>query len=425
MSLPGALASIERLFAHNAQRTPAALALTDPPDRARFTPDAPRRLTYAQAEAAVAAATMRLHELGLSPGSVVALRFPNVCDSVVALLAVMRAGLIPAMIPGAWPKEIVVAAVSAVDAGAFITLPASRDAHADFGLVLAAEAPGLRYVCGFGSNLPDGYVPLDDAVSGQAQAQAAPSALITFDLRSGQPAPMVRSHIEVLAGGLAVMLEAGLQRRAVLLSTILPGSFGGIAASMIPWLLTGGVLALHQPFDAQTLGAQVDAEAADVLVIPGAVLDSLGNEGRVAAWASRGQTLALWPDYAVGAEKQSAPSGRITDILRLGEWALVPRRRLGPMPEPLRAGLWRPTSATQNSPALLQIHRTMHQTIEVSGPMVPHRAASDGRSIAQDADNAIDTGLPWPGEAAPPMRTTALEHVDHSVHIEASRAFVA
>src|SRR6266581_329926 len=83
--------SVDDLFRRAAERTPDAWALVDPPDREHFTDAAPRRLTYAGAERAVEAMASRLLDLGLPAGSIVAFQIPNLVESVVALLGVLRA----------------------------------------------------------------------------------------------------------------------------------------------------------------------------------------------------------------------------------------------------------------------------------------------------------------------------------------------
>src|SRR2546428_8173732 len=94
--------SLDDLFRRAAERTPDAWALLHPPDRAHFTDAAPRRLTYAGADRAIEALAGRLLDLGLAPGSIVALQMPNVVESLITLLGVLRAGMIAAPMPLLW-----------------------------------------------------------------------------------------------------------------------------------------------------------------------------------------------------------------------------------------------------------------------------------------------------------------------------------
>ena len=74
-----------------------------------------------------------------------------------------------------------------------------------FGMRVAAEVFAIRYVCGFGANLPDGVVPFDDLFTAdkldpipplerERQANAAAHlAAITFDVSEGGLVPVARN----------------------------------------------------------------------------------------------------------------------------------------------------------------------------------------------------------------------------------------
>jgi hypothetical protein len=131
----------------------------------------------------------------------------------------------------------------------------------------------IRYVCGFGANLPDGVVPFDDLFTAdkldpipplerERQANAAAHlAAITFDVSEGGLVPVARNHSELVAAALVVLLESHLAQNANILSTLAPSSFAGLSLTLLPWLLTGGMLSLHHPFDADVLdsGGTTDA----------------------------------------------------------------------------------------------------------------------------------------------------------------------
>ena len=85
--------------------------------------------------------------------------------------------------------------------------------------------------------------------------------------------PVARSHAELIAGGLALLLEGRLAQDAVLLSTLTTSSFAGLAIAMVPWLLVGGTLALHQPFDPDTFLAQRQTLRCDTVIVPGPLVE--------------------------------------------------------------------------------------------------------------------------------------------------------
>ena len=91
------------------------------------------------------------------------MQLPNTVESVIAFLGVLRAGMIAAPMPLLWRQQDIVAALGHIGAKAIVT--SSRigtTAHAEIAMRAAAELFPIRHVCGFGRNLPDGIVSLDD-----------------------------------------------------------------------------------------------------------------------------------------------------------------------------------------------------------------------------------------------------------------------
>ena len=114
---------------------------------------------------------------------------------------------------------------------------------------------------------PTVSIPLDDlfAAAADPPGDRARAALppdmariwrITWDVAADGPVPVARSHAELIAGGLAVLLEGRLPQNAVILSTLALASFAGLAITVVPWLLVGGTLVLHHPFDRVTFAQQ-------------------------------------------------------------------------------------------------------------------------------------------------------------------------
>src|SRR5207253_1733424 len=135
----------------------------------------------------------------------------------------------------------------------------------------------IRFLCGFGENLPDGVVPIDDIFEGRDEPAetARPGiaadhlALVTFDITADGIVPIARSHAELLAAGLAVHLEARTAPDAVILGALAPASFAALASTVLPWLLSGGTLVLHHPFAPETFARQREDEHCSVAVLPG------------------------------------------------------------------------------------------------------------------------------------------------------------
>jgi hypothetical protein len=349
----GAGATLDDLFRRAGVRRPDALALIDPPNDGTITGGAPRRLTYAEADRAISALAAKLRGLSLQTDMVVALQLANTVDSVIALLGVLRAGMIAAPLPLLWREQEMVAALSRIGAKAIVTSshvgPAAQStSFAEIAMQVAVELFPIRHICGFGRDLPDGVVPLDDVFdpaptefyqpSVRPGPAAAHAAAITFDLTGDGLVPVTRSQSELIAGGLVVFREAGIAENATILSTIPAASFAGITLTLMPWLLAGGTLALHHGFDPAVFAEQNRAHEPCSVVLPGPALAPLDDAGLLGGYIKN--ILALWraPEQLAAAAPWQHDAA-LVDIASFGETGLLPARR-GPngLPAPIPHG---------------------------------------------------------------------------------------
>ena len=349
----GTGATLDDLFRRAGVRRPDALALIDPPNGETITGSAPRRLTYAEADRAISALAAKLRRLSLQTDMVVAMQLANTVDSVIALLGVLRAGMIAAPLPLLWREQEMVAALSRIGAKAIVTsshvgLAAQSTSFAEIAMQVAAELFPIRHICGFGRDLPDGVVPLDDVFnpaptefyqpSVRPGPAAAHVAAITFDVTGDGLVPVARSQSELIAGGLAVFREAFIAENATILSTIPAASFAGIALTLMPWLLAGGTMALHHGFDPAVFAEQSRAHEPCSVVLPGPALALLADAGLLGGHIKN--ILALWraPEQLAAAVPWQRDAA-LVDIASFDETGLLPARR-GPdgLPAPIPHG---------------------------------------------------------------------------------------
>jgi len=229
-------ATLDALFRRTVAARPDALALVDPSDRTSFTDGAPRLLTWAEADRVVSAIANLLRSLGLPSGAIVALQLPNVAESVLTLMGVLRAGLIAAPLPLLWRQAEACAALGRVSARALISCRRVGEAdHADLAMHVAAETFAIRFVCAFGNPIPDGIIPLDEVFDSalpvpapppeQSEDAAARIAAVSFDMTTDGLVPVARSHRELIAAGEAVAVAADLSSGATLLGALMTSSF--------------------------------------------------------------------------------------------------------------------------------------------------------------------------------------------------------
>lgn len=401
-------ATLDSLFRRAGVRHAHALALVDSPDRYRVTDGAPRSLTYADADRAISAVAAQLRRLGLPTDAMVAIHLGNTVESVIALLGVLRAGMIAVPLPLLWRKQEIVAALGQLGAKAIITAAHVGDTRtAEIAIEAAVELFTIRHVCGFGRTLPDGVVPLDErtpvngdfshppARTGHAAAHVA---VVTFESTPKGPVAVARNHTQLIAGGLAVSLEAGHPEDAAILTAVPLTSFAGLALALVPWLLSGGALHLHHPFEPDAFAAQRQEIGAGLVVLPGATLPALGHPARPG-----GETIvALWrAPERLASQPAWHGSAALVDVAAFGELGLIPSRR---MPSAQPAGVPFGVAGAVNAVAkdgtpLIETMRTVDGTLGLRGAMVPVDAFPPGAEqgfapfLAANPEGLIDTGL--------------------------------
>lgn len=379
---PMALPTLDGLFRRTLAQAPDRLALCDPLDKTRVTGAAPRRLTYAEADRAIAALATHFAEARLPQGSVVALQLPNTVEAVLAILAASRVGLVAALLPQLWRQADLATALNAVGARAIVACGTIDGVdHADLAMNAAAETFSIRHVCGFGAGLPDGMVPLDDMPAPDPAVTPLPddvrrAAIVTFDVTPDGLRAVPRSHAALIAGGLVIDLESRLPQRAAIVAAVTPSSFGTLAASLVTWLLTGGTLTLHHPFAAEVLLRQIAETPCDVLVAPAPVALELAAQ----APAVR-HVVGLWraPEQAAAGPAWDGVAA-FTDVALFGEIGLAAARR-GADGRPA------PFSAASDDMRL-----TAHGTLALGGPMVPVAAYHAASPPEDGALAEVDTG---------------------------------
>jgi non-ribosomal peptide synthetase component E (peptide arylation enzyme) len=393
-------ATLDDLFRHAVAARPDELALLDPPDRDVFTDGPPRRLTWAQADRVVSAIANLLKSFGLSADALVAVQLPNIVEGALVLLGVLRAGLIAAPLPLLWRQADACAALSRIGARALITCRRVGDVdHAELSMHVAAETFAIRFVCAFGRDLPDGIIPLDDLFD-EALPASPPAiepnghpaeriAVVTFDTTADGLLPVARTHSELIAAGQAVADEIGLAVDTRLLGGLMMSSLAGLGSTLVPWLLSGATLWLHQPFTPAVFAAQ----PTDVAILPGPLLPRLIDAGLIGCPGGLKTIVAVWraPERLATAPAWTPGETMLVDTPVFGEIGFLTSRR-GADGKPA------PFVMTPGPSLPIELARSPAGTLVLRGAMVPHRVFPPGGGQAPRLtireDGFVDTGYP-------------------------------
>ena len=406
MTPANASPTLDGLFGRILARKPDALALLDPRNKQRVTGQPPKRLTYAEADRAISALSAHFIEAGLPAHSVVAVQLPNTIEFALTVLAAHRAGLVVAVLPLLWRQAELTMALNRIGARAIVTT-AKVDGvvHADLAMNAAAEAFSIRHVCGFGHDLPEGMASLDLAMSNPSATSRAviqdgrKAAMISFDVTAEGFRPVPRTHLNLIAGGLALSLESDVPQGSTLMSTFAPASFAGVTASLVVWLLAGGTLALHHPFDAEVLEQQVNEEACDTLIAPAQLALRLGEFDMAQRLPTLRHVIGLWraPEQVASSPQWTCEQATLTDVYLFGEAGLFGARRAADgAPAPIKPG---PHGAPREIPGASiagEILLTPKGTLALRGPMVTSAAYAPpppptDSLVAQPPRDFVDT----------------------------------
>jgi AMP-binding enzyme len=397
--------TLDGLFRRVLARQPDALALADPADKLRVTAQPPKRLTYAQADQAISALAAHFIEAGLPANSVIAVQLPNTIEFVLTMLAAHRAGLVVALLPQLWRQAELTVALNRTGARAIVTTSRIDGVgHADLAMNAAVEAFSIRHVCGFGDDLPEGMTSLDAVMTAPASPRpvtqdARRAAIVSFDVTSGGLRAVARTHLNLIAGGLVAFLESGLPQGATILSAQAPSSFASVASALLPWLLSGGTLVLHHPFDGDVLERQVNDHACNVLVAPAPLALRFAEGGMLPAMPTLRHVIGLWraPEQVGSSALWPGGQATLTDIYLFGEAGLFGARREDGAPLPILPGPHGAPRAVAGSSVAGDILLTPKGTLGLRGPMIPVEAyapetPSTHLLVAQPPVDYVDTG---------------------------------
>lgn len=394
--------TLDGLFRRVLSRQPGAMALLDPADKMRVTGQPPRRLTFAQADRIIGVLAAHMTVMGLPSNSVVAIQLANTSEFILTVLAAHRAGLVVALLPQLWRQAELTVALNRTGARAIITTKMIDGInHADLAMNAAAEAFAIRYVGGFGSDLPDGMVSLDEVIAEggivepTAAQDARRAAIVTFDVGEDGMRAVPRTHLQMIAGGLSLFLESALPQGAGIMAAVAPSSFAGLTSTLVTWLLTGGTLALHHPFDADALEQQLADNQSAVLILPAPLAFKLAEDGLSSRLPDLRHVIALWraPEQISSSEAWTDPQTALTDIYLFGEAGLFSAQRGGNgfpaqiMPGPHGA----PRRVTSSSVAG-DVFVTERGTLALRGPMMTPEAYVPLLPVGQSVLDYVDTG---------------------------------
>lgn len=400
---------LDEFFRKTAAEHPDRLALVDAPDRAAWTGGEPRSLTYAEADREIDRLAAFYSTVGLSSDHVIGVQAPNTVDTVIAILAALRADLIVSPLPLHWRQKNVVEALNSIGAKGFIA--ADRIETRDVGTAardVAADLFSLRFVFGLGKEVPDGLIELapmlaemgEDLTFTPAERPdpADHTATICWSRSGEENVPVSRCHNHWLAAAQMIVNEAHIKEGSTLLVPYSLSGLTGLGGGLVPFLATGSTLHLHHPTSLANLAAHANDVEADVVMTPGPLAQTLDRK----LTNTKTTVLAAW-NISAPHPTTFVARRRLVDVHVADEFALIAKAR-GPSAKIKATALGKHNGSNgcESGPALLEIAVTEEveaqvPTLLVKGPMVPEigwrTINGDQRRVRWEGTGFLNTNI--------------------------------
>ena len=281
--------TLERLLSHYAAVSFDKIALIDPPNRNRLEGRSDNlplcTYTFKALDAAVNRLATRISALGLARGDYVALQMPNFSETSILVLALMRAGLVPCMIPLSWSNDELSQSFERLKPKALISCGQLNCINYSENMrELAFAHMHVRFVMGVGYDIAEGVSDITPLFDPNQELDNAPFVAPPFDSALSDLGlvtyidpitPVPHNSGQILSSGLLHVLELQLCASDHILSAYPLSSIPGLAAHFYPWLMSGSCMTLHQPFDFSVLQEQMRAKSFSYFAAPEQVIDYL------------------------------------------------------------------------------------------------------------------------------------------------------
>jgi len=281
---------LDDLFRTHLRAKPDAQACVDPLNCEAIVGRAPLRLTWRELDDLVARYAALLVGKGVGKDDAVVVQLPNIIELGAVYLACARLGVIVSPAPVQYRENELAYIAERVNARAIITATRiGKHDHAAMAMRVKEAQPGVDFVLTVGAET-QGALQADaalaalqpaDLVAAQAAAQAADVTaddIFTICWTSGTesaPKGVPRSHNEWIIMGQGIVDAGDIEPGDHLLNPFPMVNMAGISTSFVSWLLVGGLLIQHHPFDLPVFLQQIREEKVDYTVAPPAVLNLL------------------------------------------------------------------------------------------------------------------------------------------------------
>lgn len=442
--------ALDNILQYWADERPEAAAIKDPSNRRAAGLGALRKLDYWSLNKIVSRVAALFTEQGLGRGDIVAIQLANTVECPITVLAAMRAGLVPCILPLLWRRHELESVFSKLPVKAIICQGDEKDhSYGEMMRDIAANHISVRFLYGAGMTIPDGIMPLNEVFERPAGRDLGRTYSKPFDTNPNDPAvilwgtnsegmllPLWRTHEELSTAGVMHVREARITCEDRLLNPFPLSSLTGLAAMFSPWLLAGASMVQHEPFEEAGFLKDLADNEITYALLPAPIFNKHYASGTLrSSTPSMSRIGCVWSrkGTAEGAPSQSDmldPTMPVLDIFNLADITslIVPRRGstiagsipLGPITFPSRdpdGPVILETSLKANAQRAGDDVPLTKGSLRIRGPLVPDAAYAVWKNKSSGDDGAegwLDTGV----------RTAILDEGMNALRLEQDNRFI-
>jgi non-ribosomal peptide synthetase component E (peptide arylation enzyme) len=260
-------------FKEHVAAQPDKICLVDPPNKLDLMGIEAERLTYQELDRAVDATAEAFLNMGITKDDIIMVQMPNCWELAMLYLAITRAGALISPLPMQWRSSELEYIADLTKAAAIITVDEfNRFKHKEMAEAIQAKYPTVKYIL----NVEDIRKMTKGEITGKLDAITIDANdIFTLSWSSGTEAqskgcPLSHNNWYVQAG---LQIEsAGIKPGDNLLTAGPLVNMASVGTVYIQWLMLGGKLVLHHPFNPEILFRQfVDEEINYTLLVPAVV----------------------------------------------------------------------------------------------------------------------------------------------------------
>jgi len=266
-------------FKENVTANPDRLALIDPPNKPDLVGLPAERITYQQLSDQIDSFATGLHNLGIKKDDIVMVQLPNIWELSLVYMAIVRVGAVFAPMPMQWRESEFEYINGLTEAKLFISLKDFKGFdHLAMAKSLSSKLPHLKMFMDLSevkklTSNTEADVALLDSIPIDADD------VFTLCWSSGtesHPKGCPMSHNNWFYQGNIMQTAFGIgEQEETILCCAPMVNMTGVGVGFILWLLSGGTIVFHHPFDGVLCIQQIMEEKVSRTILVPAILNAI------------------------------------------------------------------------------------------------------------------------------------------------------